>query len=105
MRDELGDDVADVIGASHDAIISDAVGARSRGEDASDLWRSAIERWGDDHYMGAKAQWRLAEALLALDPLNAEASMLLADAASTAVTLGAKPLLNAVRRAQGTIGE
>ncbi len=27
MRDELGDDVADVIGASHDEIISDAVGA------------------------------------------------------------------------------
>jgi hypothetical protein len=100
LRDDLPAPVEDRYAATAAADV-----ARSRGDDASELWRSVIERWGDDHYMGAKAKWRLAEALLALDPANAESPLLLADAEATAVTLGAKPLLKAVRRAQATIGE
>ncbi len=48
--------------------------------------------------MGAKTKWRLAEGLFAVDPVNAEISVLLAEAEATAVTLGATPLLEAVRR-------
>ena len=96
-----------VLAASSEAFEATATAdlARAQGANDPELWRIVVSKWDAETYGGAKARWRLAEALLPVDPPNAEISMLLSAAESTAVKLGAKPLLEAVRRTQSATGE
>ena len=71
--------------------------ARVREKNDPDLWRASVEAWSDVPYYEAKAEWRLAHALLGNDPADPEATTLLDDAAGIAVELRATPLLEAVR--------
>ncbi len=71
--------------------------ARARGNNDPDLWRTVIETWAEAPYWRAKAQWRLAESLAALDPDDPEVSSLLTEVENVAAELGAKPLLDAAR--------
>jgi hypothetical protein len=71
--------------------------SRAEGNNALSLWRTAVEAWGDQAYYGAKASWRLAQALAEQDPADPEIASLLARAEEVAVGLKASPLLEAVR--------
>lgn len=76
--------------------------ARAEGENDPDLWRIAVDAWGEHSYYGAKARWRLAEAELEEGGLTSEVATLLDNAASVATRLGAQPLLHAVRLLRDT---
>jgi tetratricopeptide (TPR) repeat protein len=71
--------------------------SRAEGDNDPDLWRAAVEAWGDQAYYGAKARWRLAQALTEQGPTDPEIASLLAQAEEVAVELKANPLLEAVR--------
>ncbi len=71
--------------------------SRAEGNSDPDLWRTAVEAWGDQAYYGAKARWRLAQALIETDPTDTEITALLVEAEEVAIELKAKPLLEAVR--------
>jgi hypothetical protein len=62
----------------------------------------SIEAWSDVPYFEAKAEWRLAQALIEHDPTDPEAVTLLDEAEATAVGLKAKPLLEAVETTRQT---
>ncbi len=64
----------------------------------SDLWRTAVEAWNDQRYYGAKAWWRLTQALIEVGPTDSEIAELLDAAAEVAKRLRARPLFGAVRR-------
>jgi hypothetical protein len=70
--------------------------ARAEGSNDPELWRGAIEAWADHSYDRAKAQWRLAQALIEADPSNAESLELLGAAEEVAESLKAQPLLAAI---------
>ena len=59
--------------------------ARAHGKNDPDLWRVSIEAWSDVPYFEAKAEWRLAQALIEHDPTDLEAVTLLDEAEATAV--------------------
>jgi hypothetical protein len=77
--------------------------ARAHGQNNPDLWRAAVEAWSEVPYFEAKATWRLAQALVGLDPGVPEAVALLDDAERTAAGLKATPLLDAVRETRRAI--
>jgi len=70
--------------------------ARAHGHNDAGLWRNALAAWGDYPYFRAKAQWRLARALIATDPADDEAIELLSAADAVAESLKAQPLLDAI---------
>jgi DNA-binding CsgD family transcriptional regulator len=75
---------------------AEAEHTRVAGEPDPDAWRRCVEEFGYGHrYEQARSQWRLAEALLALDERDAAATAARA-AHDTAVGLGAQPLKGAV---------
>jgi len=81
---------------------------RVDGHPDPDAWRRCVDQFGYGHrYEQAQSQWRLAEALLALDQRDAAAPAARA-AHETAVELGARPLQEAVeslvRRARLDVG-
>jgi hypothetical protein len=76
--------------------------ARVHERNDPDLWRASVEAWSDVPYSGAKAKWRLAQALIEHGPTDAEATTLLDDAAGIAVELKATPLLEAVKATRET---
>ena len=76
--------------------------ARAHGQNDPDLWRAAVEAWGDVPYFEAKAKWRLAQALVEHDPSDPEAAALLSAAEGIAVGLKATPLLGAVAATRQT---
>jgi tetratricopeptide (TPR) repeat protein len=75
---------------------ADADYARAQGNNDPELWRKAVDAWVDHPYYRAKAQWRLAGALIEVDPTNPEALDLLDAAQRIAVELRAQPLLDAI---------
>ena len=77
--------------------------SRAEGDNDPDLWRTAVEAWGNQAYHGAKTRWRLAQALVAVDPTDPEIMPLLAEAEDVAVDLKASPLLEAARAARQKI--
>lgn len=71
--------------------------ARAEGSASIDLWRVAVEAWGDQVYYGAKARWRLARALIEAGGAHDEAAALLDEAGAAADSLKARPLSEAVQ--------
>lgn len=70
--------------------------ARAQGQNDAELWQRAVDAWADQPYYGAKAQWRLGQALIESDPSNAEAVEYLDSAQKVAEGLKAQPLLDAI---------
>jgi DNA-binding CsgD family transcriptional regulator len=69
---------------------------RVEGRPDPEAWRRSFEEFGYGHrYEQARSQWRLAEALLAVDQRDAAAAAARA-AHDTAVELGARPLQDAI---------
>jgi DNA-binding CsgD family transcriptional regulator len=69
---------------------------RVEGRPDPETWRRSVEEFGYGHrYEQARSQWRLAEALLAVDQRDAAAAAARA-AHETAVELGARPLQDAI---------
>ena len=69
---------------------------RVEGRPEPDAWRRSVEEFGYGHrYEQARSQWRLAEALLAVDERDAAAAAARA-AHEIAVELGARPLQDAI---------
>ena len=76
--------------------VSSANLARVKGRNDPGLWREAVDAWEDHPYYGAKAQWRLAQALIESDAYDAEAVEFLDSAQEVAQGLKAQPLLAAI---------
>ena len=82
-------------GAGFNAIASANV-ARVQGRNDPGLWREAVDAWATHPYYGAKARWRLAQALIESDPGDAEAVEVLDSAQRVAEGMKAQPLLDAI---------
>ncbi len=70
--------------------------SRAEGDNDPHLWRVAVDAWGDQAYYGAKARWRLAQALAEADPANTEITELLDQSQNVAEHLNALPLREAL---------
>ncbi len=70
--------------------------ARARRHNDAEVWREAVDAWTDHPYYRAKAQWRLAQALIETDAGSEEAIELLDAAQGVAQRLKAQPLLDAI---------
>ena len=70
--------------------------SRAEGHNDPALWRAAVDAWGNQAYYGAKARWRLAQALIEADRTDPEITVLLDQVEEIAERLKARPLLEAV---------
>jgi class 3 adenylate cyclase len=79
--------------------------SRAEGDNDPDLWRKAVDSWGDQAYYGAKARWRLARSLAESDAANPEITELLNEVQNVAERLEALPLLGAVAAARENVSQ
>jgi class 3 adenylate cyclase/tetratricopeptide (TPR) repeat protein len=79
--------------------------SRAEGHNDPELWRAAVDAWGDQAYYGAKARWRLAQALIEADPTDPAITALLDQAEDVAERLKAQPLLEAVATTRGNTSQ